>query len=697
MQMHTSLGGFPRATLFGVAFLLPAFVVSGHAVVSAPTLEENFDIREIASPNAQPVDFEKLRARPLAPKRMAANAVTRGKMQLARDGFAARMPGGKVVANRFGTAPEIVERLGVGNFLTKDSIATRELTARKFMRENADLFGLSAKAITALVKESEYANPAGNLAFVEFSQTLNGLPVFQGKLRAAFTAKGALARVTGNLAPGLDAADLPAKPALTPAQAAVFAAAAIRQNVRAEDLEVRGVARNGRLTRLAPGPFADEISTELLCFPLEPGVATLAYAVVLVGAGDSFYVIVDATDGILLFRKDVTSHQSEMATYGFYDADSPSPFSPSTALPGTNTQPPGIARTTLSLISELPAFDNLGWMTDGLNETSGNNAVARQNSTAIGSPNRVFDFTYNPPPLGTDDIFGASIGPDPYRDGAITNAFVWMNRYHDRLYPFGFTESSQNFQADNFGRGGVAGDAVQAVAQFNVITNNADYSTYPDGRASTLRLGIFNGPTPKRDSSLDAEIIVHEMTHGLSSRLHGDATGLLSVQATGMGEGWSDFVARVLLSSADEDIDGIYAFGGYVAFVRVPGFTDNYYYGVRRFPYALLASVGANGKPHNPLTFADIDPQQIDLSDGAFPEQPGGDDPSRGRDSQCRRSVVHDAARNACPVYPQTRICGWKSTCAAGGHRWHAARPGGPEHDPGTRFDYCRRSCGLRR
>jgi hypothetical protein len=52
------------------------------------------------------------------------------------------------------------------------------------------------------------------------------------------------------------------------------------------------------------------------------------------------------------------------------------------------------------------------------------------------------------------------------------------------------------------------------------------------------------------------------------------------------------------------------------------GFTDNYYYGIRRFPYAVKTNVGTNGKPHNPLTLADIDDAQDNLTDGAFPPSP---------------------------------------------------------------------------
>lgn len=53
-----------------------------------------------------------------------------------------------------------------------------------------------------------------------------------------------------------------------------------------------------------------------------------------------------------------------------------------------------------------------------------------------------------------------------------------------------------------------------------------------------------------------------------------------------------------------------------------PGFTSNYYYGSRRFPYAVISHVGANGHPYNPLTFADIDADRINTDDGAYPRSP---------------------------------------------------------------------------
>jgi hypothetical protein len=165
-------------------------------------------------------------------------------------------------------------------------------------------------------------------------------------------------------------------------------------------------------------------------------------------------------------------------------------------------------------------------------------------------------------------------------------------------------------------------DRVLAEAQDFGGTNNANFSTPPDGQSG--RMQMFRWPNSNRDGDLDNEIVLHELTHGTSNRLHNNASGLNSVLSRGMGEGWSDFYARAILSTPDEDVDGIYTTGGYATHLATANYTNNYYYGIRRFPYAVKTNVGANGKPHNPLTLADIDPNTIDLTDGAFARGPFG-------------------------------------------------------------------------
>src|SRR5262249_38950021 len=159
-------------------------------------------------------------------------------------------------------------------------------------------------------------------------------------------------------------------------------------------------------------------------------------------------------------------------------------LSPTSATPGSGIQGTGVARSTFTLISELPAFDNDGWIPDGSNTTTGNNADAGldldkdqnidPNGRAIGSPFRVFNFSYDPPPIGSDDV----TVPD-LRMGAVTNAFFWANRYHDILYQLGFTEADGNFQTNNFGRGGSENDAVILFVQR--VEDNASFLSPQDG------------------------------------------------------------------------------------------------------------------------------------------------------------------------------------------------------------------------
>ncbi|MFL6210762.1 MAG: M36 family metallopeptidase [Pyrinomonadaceae bacterium] len=593
-----------------------------------PTLE-NYDIRAAKGPEEDDA-LAAYRAQLGATQGTSKRRVAAQTMAAGRSQLAARVPALHVEDNPFGTAPEIVSvAAGCQCALTEPSTEAHEPLVRTFLTQNAALYGLTPAQVAQLNLIADYANPDGNLSWVEYEQRVGGRAVFQGYLRAALAKDGRLVRSTGNLAAGLNYARLPTVAQLTPPEATAAAAKAIGVEVAPASLRTNSVAKSGRVTKLAQGPFTEEIKTELVYFPLEPGLATLAYSMVLWQPHDAYYILVDANDGRLLWRKRITNEQTQPVTYSVYTDDSPSPRSPTSALPGANFQPPFIARTNLTLVSELPAFDDLGWITDGGNVTTGNNVDAGLDvdgtngidaaGRATGSPSRVFNFTYDPT---VDAPSGTS-----YRMGAVTNLFFWSNRYHDRLYQLGFNEAARNFQTNNFGRGGTGNDFVRAEVQDSSGTNNANFSTPPDGSLPRMQMYIFPGPNPDRDGDLDGDVFLHELTHGTSNRLHANASGLATTQSGGMGEGWSDFYARALLSTADEDVNGIYASGGYVTNLLAAGFTDNYYYGIRRFPYAVKTNVGGPaatrpGQPHNPITFADIDTALVNVNDGAYNRNP---------------------------------------------------------------------------
>jgi subtilisin-like proprotein convertase family protein len=494
---------------------------------------------------------------------------------------------------------------------------------RQFVRDNNALFSLTLSQVTDLTVRADYTNPDGNLSFVILGQEINGIPVFRGEVEAMITQKGEIVRVINNLAPGLDYQNLQVSGGR--AEDAVIAAARyINRQATAADLKVMSSKNDGKETEFQQGQFDSPTKAEMMYFPTEPGVATLAWRVLLWEPVNAYYVIVDAATGKMLWRKNISNDQTQSATYNVYNDDSPGPLSPTNALPGSGIQGAAISRTSLTLISELPAFDNLGWIPDGGNVTTGNNVDAGLDidgtngidpaGRAIGSPSRVFNFAYDP--------FATAPSDANYRRGAVTNIFFWTNRYHDLLYQSGFTEPARNFQNDNFGRGGLAADYVRAEAQDSSGTENANFATPADGSLPRMQMYIFTPPNPDRDGDLDCDISLHEMTHGTSNRLIGNGSGLTNTQGGGMGEGWSDFYARAILATAGEDVNGIYASGAFATLQLGTLGTNNYYYGIRRFPYAVKTNVGSNGKPHNPLTFADIDPAQINTSDGAFPESP---------------------------------------------------------------------------
>jgi subtilisin-like proprotein convertase family protein len=602
----------------------------GRRVADNPQ-KTNFDIRDVNNNDKDTaLKFER-RMEKFSSKEKEKNA----SLKLAMKGAEGKKAKGdsdlEVAFSNLTNSLGVIEAKGKGSkALTPRSSLSRESIVRGFMNQNPHLFGMSPQQVAGLRKGAEYTNPNGRLSWLRMEQRWNGLPVFQGEAVAAFTSGGELVRMSSGLTAGPEAPELVTTPKVTAAAAVVAAAASIGVDLTEGQLAVK--ATDGQTVVFYPvEPFTDDIEVSPVYFPIDNALATLAWSMVLSEDPQSYLAVVDAQELTgLMWRKGLTAYQTQTATYSVYNGDSPSPLSPSNAFPGSGIQGAAIPRTLFTIISELPAFDNLGWITDGVNTTTGNNVDAGLDivapngidvdGRAIGSPFRVFDFPYNPapgiPPPGDAPTLAN------YRMGVVTNLFFWSNRYHDRLYELGFTEAARNFQQDNFGRGGLGNDFVRAEAQDSSGTNNANFATPPDGQLPRMQMFIFPGPNPDRDGDLDQEIVLHELTHGVSNRLHANASGLGANVSGGMGEGWSDYYARALLSSADEDVNGLYASGAYATFQLSLIGTDNYYYGIRRFPYAVKTTVGPNGKPHNPLTFADTDPAQINTTDGAFPENP---------------------------------------------------------------------------
>ncbi|KAM5541594.1 hypothetical protein V8D89_004784 [Ganoderma adspersum] len=193
------------------------------------------------------------------------------------------------------------------------------------------------------------------------------------------------------------------------------------------------------------------------------------------------------------------------------------------------------------------AASRLGWHNNGVkktNDTSGNNVITfvtngktrvttRQSSAPL-------NFNYTQDPTKNPNATRANM------NAARVNAFYVVNTIHDISYLYGFTERAFNFQNTNFGKGGLGKDRVEVSVQDRRGKNNAFFHTPPDGQSGYMKVYLFNRTVPMRDGALENDLLVHETTHGITNRMTGGGTArcLQTLEAKGLGEGWSDALAE---------------------------------------------------------------------------------------------------------------------------------------------------------
>ncbi|TFK97385.1 Fungalysin metallopeptidase-domain-containing protein [Pterulicium gracile] len=164
---------------------------------------------------------------------------------------------------------------------------------------------------------------------------------------------------------------------------------------------------------------------------------------------------------------------------------------------------PAIA--TASRFLRASSFPSSTTYSGGANSTntSGNNALSFINLTTTtaqqSSSPLIFNYTHDPTNV------------------ARVNAFYVVNMVHDITYLYGFTEAAFNFQINNFGHEGEGQDPVHVSVQDPKGTNNANF-----GSASRpLVLILSLRPQPRLDGSLQNDIIIQELTHGITNRMTG--------------------------------------------------------------------------------------------------------------------------------------------------------------------------------
>jgi extracellular elastinolytic metalloproteinase len=124
-------------------------------------------------------------------------------------------------------------------------------------------------------------------------------------------------------------------------------------------------------------------------------------------------------------------------------------------------------------------------------------------------------------------------------------------------------------------------------------TNNANFATPPDGQSGRMRMYIWDKSTPNRDSSFEAGVVIHEYTHGVSTRLTGgpaNSNCLSALESGGMGEGWGDFMATAIRLKKGDTRSKDYPMGAWI---------NNDPKGIRKYPYSTSLTT-------NPHVYTDV-------------------------------------------------------------------------------------------
>lgn len=382
--------------------------------------------------------------------------------------------------------------------------------ARQHLLRYAAVYRLRPESIGRLVV-SEVHDLGRGAVVVGFARSHEGVPLLRDELDVVMTERYELIAFTGSLATEQAPRGefrLNAQSALAVAAQRLSGAISSSDAFRASELREGGWTLHEAGGGFASAPRArrvyfDEGNTLLPAWHLE------------VEQGSPLRererglraLVISAVDGRLLSLVDLEANAAH--TYRVW-ADPVAPFRPldspvgDAALPHPTGLPNGFAPANAG--SSLITLDNAGlstndpWLPAGATELSGNNARAYADLAApdgldgggdfvvVPSAGATFDYAYD---LAQPSTFAPS-----QHAASAAHAFFVTNWMHDAFYDLGFNETARNGQADNFGRGGLGGDAIKVEVHDFAGRNNASFGTPADGAPGRMQLFLFDEPRP---------------------------------------------------------------------------------------------------------------------------------------------------------------------------------------------------------
>ncbi len=407
--------------------------------------------------------------------------------------------------------------------------------ARAHLSQYASALGFDAGVAKTAGLASEHAVPGGGNV-VSFSQRIEGVELFRTRASVVLDASNHLVAISGTLRAPAFLSTTAKSFTLTPEQALArayldrFGLALPTSAVQQVALDSNGEYRTFRVVTLPGVPSVVDTARVRKVYVTQKGRLVAAYHAEFLArevgskSNDGWLYAIAADDGRTLVRDNLTAHETfayrvwaETSQHGI---PTDGPLADTTPLSTGPSQSKEAAFTAPVLVSVDGFNKNANgtfdpWLPTGATETKGNNvdAYSDRNSDPNG-PGDGFDGADSRAdvtgPQTFDRAYDPTRAPNSSPDqvkAAITQIFYVTNWMHDFWYDSGFDERSGNAQANNYGRGGKDGDPLLAEAQDGADvgqSNNANMSTFSDGKSPRMQMYVWDGVQNTSISSVPA-------------------------------------------------------------------------------------------------------------------------------------------------------------------------------------------------
>ncbi|MEO6683699.1 MAG: M36 family metallopeptidase [Ginsengibacter sp.] len=411
--------------------------------------------------------------------------------------------------------------------------------ALKLVEKNASSIGISSDDLKNVIVTNAYKDNISGMELIYLQQSFQGLPVYN-TLQVIAIKEETVESVTGSRIDKLANKVNVAKtvPSINAKRAVGLAAKflSIPLDFQIENtLTILKSSPDNQKVTFGMSPISkEEITSDLMWVPLEDGSVKLAWQVKILplNTPDYWLVFVSTQDGSILETANLnvsctfddgeghrmaenmssintavnvfeSSVSSKITTDQKFDDVNTSNYRviafPAESMRHPNGIPVLVSSPWLNAGVGNAAITS-GWHNDGVvdySSTRGNNVWAKEDRAGNNSTMGLSANSTSPAPdLNFDFAFNSALQPydGSNHDFGVTNLFYWNNIMHNITYQYGFDEISGNFQATNFGRGGLGNDYVFADAYDGSGTNNANFATPPDGNRPRMQMFLWDSP-----------------------------------------------------------------------------------------------------------------------------------------------------------------------------------------------------------